>query len=43
MLDVPEFFSPDEGGLTKAYFVYVGEKRQSMVEKDWCSQRIERF
>jgi len=35
-------FSPDEADLTKAYFVYVEEKRQSLAEKGRCSQRVER-
>ncbi len=36
-------FSPDEGDLTRAYFVYVEENRRSMAEKDECRQRVERF
>jgi len=34
-------FLPGKGGLTRAYFVYVEEKRQSMVEKSQFRQRIE--
>jgi len=35
-------FSPDDGDLMKAYFVYAEERRRSMAEKDGEGQRVER-